>query len=196
MKLKNITRTILILSIFLVLILWPITFLSFNSDVWLLIQKRNEVVLPEKEIKSYNQEIISFFKNDRDSDFLTQLEKNHMLNVRDLLIRVNLLFLSSLSVVFLLFDYLFTNFEKTLKKASLLVVGLLSILLISNLLDFDIFFLKFHQVFFTGNYMFPSSSMLKILYPDSFFIDIFILYFILAGIVCLITLVISCKLKG
>lgn len=187
-------KIVLILSIILFLILWPIALLSSNSYIWFLIQKRNGVVLPEKEIKNYNQEIVSFFKDGGKIDFLTQLEKGHMLNVRSLLTKANILFLSSISVAFLFFDS-FKNFGNILRKTALAVICLLLVLLVFSLLNFGTFFLKFHQVFFTGNYMFSSSSMLKTLYPDSFFYEISVVYFLLTILGCLTAILISYKLK-
>ncbi len=187
------------MSISLVLILYPITFLSSNPDIWFIIQKRNDVTLPEKEIKVYDVQITSFFKGEsKDLDFLTPQENSHMQDVRNLVTNANLLFFISLIL------FLSTSFylRKTkfiglaLRKVSLFLLVFLFLLLIVNLIGFDSFFLKFHQMFFVGNYAFPSTSMLKILYPDGFFRDIFILYFIFSVSGCLLTLLASYKIKG
>lgn len=193
-----ILKILLILSLVSILILWPILLLVSNSNIWFIIQKENNVVLPEEEIKIYNHQTVSFFKGEsKNLDFLTLQEISHIQDVKNLVTRANLLFFISLILFLPTFLYLrkaqFIKF--ILRKTSLSVLLSLILLLVINTVGFNSFFLKFHEMFFVGNYFFPSNSMLKILYPDSFFRDIFIIYFLLSIIGCLTVWLASYRLK-
>jgi len=194
-----IPKVLLSLSLCLILISWPIIFLTSNDISWVPIQKRNNIPLTEGEIKMYDKEIISFFKNDYSSlSFLTQEEFSHMQDVRTLLMKLDISFLISLWLALVSVFYLRKlNFIKhLLKKVSIIVLIFLAFLFAMSLFSFNSFFSGFHEMFFVSNFSFQEDSMLKILYPDSFFRDIFILYFILAILGCLATIAVSYKLKG
>lgn len=193
-----IPKIILILSLISILILWPITILSSNSNIWFLLQKRNNVIfsLGGENVKIYNKQIVSFFKgNVRDLNFLTAEEFSHMKDVKNILTKIDLIFWSSLIVFSLSILYLRKSAKKILRIVPLSIISFLVLLLVLSVFNFSSIFEKFHEVFFVGNYSFPSGSMLKILYPDIFFRNIFIVYFILSILGCLVTIAVSYKLK-
>jgi len=192
---KTIIKIISILSFIIFLLLWPIIILSNNSDIWFLLQK-DKVALSKGEIKIYDQSIISFFNGEnKNLDFLKSDEISHLQDVKIILKNVNLIFWSSLILFSLSILYLRKSAKKILKIVPLLVISFLFLLLLLSILSFNSVFLKFHEIFFTGNYTFPSDSMLKTLFPDSFFKDIFILYFIMSILGCVIGIVVSYRLK-
>jgi len=192
---KTIIKIISILSLAVILLLWPILILSNNSEIWFLLQKDN-TVLSKGEIKMYDQSIISFFNGDENNlDFLKFEEISHLQNVRSLLIKTDLTFWLSLNSFSLSILYLRKSAKNILRVIPILVISFLSLLLMLSILSFNSLFLRFHETFFTENYSFPSDSMLKILFPDSFFKDIFIFYFILSVLGCLIGMIVSYRLK-
>jgi uncharacterized membrane protein len=192
---KTIIKIVSILSLASVLLLWPITILSANSDIWFLLQKGN-VSLHEQEIKMYNQLIISFFKGDvKELNFLTQDEMLHMQDVKILLVKSNMTFWFSLILFLMTSLSLGKNVRNIARKTSVAILSFLILIIILNIIDFNWIFLKFHEIFFTGNYAFPANSMLKTLYPDSFFRNVFILYFLLSILGCLAVMAASYMLK-
>jgi len=192
---KTIIKIISILSLAVILLLWPILILSNNSEIWFLLQKDN-TVLSKGEIKMYDQSIISFFSGEtKNLDFLKSMELSHLQDVKSILMKVNLIFWSSLISFSLSILYLRKSAKKILRLVPILIIVFLLILLVLSIFSFNLIFEKFHNIFFTDNYTFPSDSMLKTLFPDSFFRDISILYFIMSLLGCLIGILVSYMLK-
>jgi uncharacterized membrane protein len=188
------SKILLILSLVSILILWPILFIVSNPDIWFLIQKRNNVNI--KNVQIYDKEISSFFKNENtDLKFLNEKEISHLQDVKKLITISSLSLLFSI-ILFIPFFLYIKNHRKTiLRKVSIEIAIFLILMLILNIFNFNWIFINFHETLFTENYSFPSNSIFKILYPDSFFRDVFILYFIFSILGCLVTLAISCRLK-
>lgn len=190
-----IPKILLILSLISILILWPVILLTSNSGIWYFLQK-NHVSLPQNEVKSYDKQVIYFFNGDiKDLNFLTAEELSHMQDVKNILTRVDLVFWSSLIIFTLSILYLRKSAKHILRKVPISVLSFLVLLLVLSFFSFDSLFQKFHEVFFTGNYAFPTTSMLKILYPDIFFRNVFICYFLLSILGCMAIMAISYKLK-
>ncbi len=91
-------------------------------------------------------------------------EKSHLTDVKQV---ISLLRLISL-VLFIVFLALSpkANLPETFIRGFWILVFLV---LLSAFIPFDAIFNYFHQIFFTGNWMFPSNSMLILLYPETFF---------------------------
>jgi len=126
---------------------------------------------------------------------LTQEEVSHMKDVKSMISTSNLIFSISLAIFIIILFYFRKSMKNVLRNTSIAVLSFL--ILSSSLvaLSFSWFFLKFHELFFTGNYAFSPTSMLKTLYPDTFFRDIFILYFLLSILGCSVAIAVSYKLK-
>jgi len=190
-----IPKVVLILSLVLILTLWPIIFLASNSSIWFLMQKE-KVSLSEEEVKAYNKQIISFFRGEvKNLGFLTGEEFSHIQDVKNLIVKASLSFWSALILFLPTCVYLGKSIRFILRRVSIAVLFFLLLLLIASIVNFPLVFLKFHEIFFISNYAFPSTSMLKILYPDSFYRDIFIVYFLLSIVGCLVVTIISYRLK-
>lgn len=207
-KLQHITRTLIVLSvikgvfvlslIFSVL-LWSVPILSFNSDIWLFFQKRSGIVLQVDEAKTYNDQIINFFKNGLQLDFLNEKERVHLEDVKQFIKIANFLFVFSFVAVICGVKYLSNKEKKFLLEATrkvsisvFIITLLVSIAIVSN---FDVSFLTFHKVLFVKNFIFPANSLLKTLYPDNFFFGLSALYLISILLVSGTLAVISHRLK-
>src|SRR3989338_3789200 len=81
----SILKGIFVVSLILSLLLWSIPLLSLNSNIWLLFQKRSDVALDLKDVKSYNELITDFFIKGTKLDFLNESEFLHMQDVRKIL---------------------------------------------------------------------------------------------------------------
>ncbi len=190
-KSHHITRTLITLSLIkgifvmaliLSLLLWSIPILSFNSDIWVFFQKRSGSVLEEDQLKHYDSQIADFFKKGLNLDFLSEKEQSHMDNVKQILKIANVLLAFSFIMVVSGLKYLSKKEKRFLlsavKKVSISVfiaTLLISIAIVSN---FDVSFFVFHKILFVRNFVFPADSLLKTLYPDSFFFGLSALYLI------------------
>ncbi len=144
------------------------------------------------------KEIFSFFKYQDKLDgqiryadvsrssvaFFTENEISHMVDVRDLIFKILLLFYVSLTVLILLLTLLLVLERKHIKKlkgtglvfviSSSVVLFIFMILYILSM-NFSHLFDNFHLLFFPqGNFMFDSNSLLITLFPFNFFYQYFI----------------------
>jgi integral membrane protein (TIGR01906 family) len=129
------------------------------------------------------QNIMGFFnsKNVLDSNFFNENEISHLTDVKNIIDNTRLVYIISLILFWGIQVYYFFFQKKyfmSFFSRMLLVSGLFSILLLILFgvlyftSGFDFVFLKFHQLFFTGNYSFnPAISNMKALFPDEFFSD-------------------------
>lgn len=191
---KGLFVTSLVLSLFL----WSIPILSFHSGIWEIFQEKSGVVL-DSDVKSYNELLIDFFKSGLGLGFLNEKEVTHMKAVRDV-IRLSTIFFA-FSFVFLIIGVgYFSKKQKRFlleatKKTSLAVFAITLILSILILIDFNTAFQIFHKIVFVKNFIFPSDSLLKILYPDKFFYGLGAFYLVSILVVSLIAVIVSHKLK-
>ena len=192
---KTIIKIVSVLSLVSVLLLWPITVLSSNSDIWFFLQK-GKISIPEGDAKFYDQQMAYFLKGEiKNLDFLTQSEMQHMQDVKILLVKSNMIFWFSIILFLMASLCLGKNVRNIARKTSIVILTFLILIIILNIIDFNWIFLKSHGIFFTGNYAFPANSMLKTLYPDSFFRNVFILYFLLSILGSLAVVAASYMLK-
>lgn len=195
----SVLKVIFIISLFLSFFLWSLPIISLNSGTWELFQERSGVVLNSTDVKSYNEHVIDFFFNNASLSFLTPTESSHMQDVRNILIVVNGLAIFSFVAVLSNLTYLSRmdrNFLiKATRKISLIVFYMTVIFSLLILTNFYSTFTYFHELVFVKNFAFPSSSLLKILYPDDFFYQISAFYVLSIMIVSLIVAVVFHRLK-
>ncbi len=121
-------------------------------------------------------------KNELDMAFFNEQEKSHLNDVKIILQKIQFIYIFSLIIfwtilllVYLLFKKIFVRFfSQILLLSGIFSVSLILLFaLIYLLFGFDFLFLKFHEIFFIGNYAFdPAVSNMKALFPDEFFFDI------------------------
>ena len=128
-------------------------------------------------------------------------ELMHMLDVRNLTIPVLNIWLAICFFFFaMLLLYLLSNeipkFLKPLKTGGLLTILLIIAILLGVLLNFNLLFSKFHQIFFEGDsWLFYASDNLIRLFPMRFWRDLFIFIGAIAVIISLLPQLISLKKK-
>ncbi|MBN2142295.1 DUF1461 domain-containing protein [Candidatus Woesearchaeota archaeon] len=105
-------------------------------------------------------------------------ERSHLVDVRNLIRRgkhIALLCLLGLAAIILRLrakGWLAEDWRKMLRYGGYAVAAMLIALFSMSYLGFDSAFGSFHQAFFPqGNYMFPSDSLIKTMFPDEFFRD-------------------------
>ncbi len=121
-------------------------------------------------------------RKDADSSYLkpfAEEEISHLADVKALMQKFFLLKNISIVLLFILTLALFyVNKNTALKNLSISVIigGALTILLILLLyilaLNFEPSFIKFHELFFAGNWQFSKEHLLIKLFPSQFFVDI------------------------
>lgn len=193
-------KIVFILSLILSLTLWSIPILSFNSGIWSIFQERSGVALdPEGNAEAYNKLIVKFLREGVGLDFLTEQELSHMEDVRTVVVITTILFIVSFLAIISNFSYFVKSDRKFLlkiiRKVSLFVFVFTLIVLIIVMTNFYNSFLVFHKVLFIRNFIFPADSILKILYPDKFFLGLSAFYLISIMIVSFVVAVVSHKLK-
>lgn len=194
----SILKIIFVLSLVFSLIFWSIPFLSMSSDLWLIFQERSGVIL-EPEVENYNDLIVEFFRKNIQLNFLNESELSHMNDVRRMISVVNSLAIFSFAIIIFHFLYLSKSDKKFLlgaiRKTSLAVFVITLIISLVILTNFYTVFIIFHKIFFVRNFIFPSDSLLKSLFPDKFFFEISAVYLLSILIVSLIVTIVSHKLK-
>lgn len=192
-------KGIFVMSLILSLFLWSIPILSFNSDIWLIFQKRTDVALDLKDVKSYNELITDFFIKGTKLDFLNQSEISHMQDVRKVLTGLGVIFTFSFIALLINFFYLSKSqkrfvigMTRNISIGVFIVTLIVSILIMTN---FDWTFLGFHKLVFVKNFIFPANSLLKILYPDRFFFGLSALYLLSVLVISLTVAIVSHRLK-
>lgn len=167
----------------IVVILGPAHLIAFNTSYHNKLFGNFEGAEQLKGAKELNKQIIGFlnYKNELPSE-LSENEKLHMIDVRNVILGFRILWILSLAAVLY---FVLTMREKAVSylnsgaKYSLICLILLAVLSI----PFSSFFTWFHLVFFPqGNWQFPSNSILIMLYPQEFFQRVFIDILLLSAI--------------
>jgi len=197
--LKIITVFAIILLV-IVLFFAPLAIYLFNIDFYDRLYDQNSVYekLNKDDVLGMTKEIFNFFKYQDELDgqiryadvsrssvaFFTENEISHMVDVRDLIFKILLLFYISLTLLILLLTLLLILERKHIKRLkgtglvfviSSSVVLFLFIILYILSMNFSQLFDNFHLLFFPqGNFMFDSNSLLITLFPFNFFYQYFI----------------------
>jgi len=110
-----------------------------------------------------------------DENILTPNEQSHMNDVRILIQKIfsilNMLYI--LLIAFILINL--KEFKKKLSEyfyyAGNTIMVTCTLIVILSVINFQTTFNIFHQLLFTGNFTFPATSKLLLLFPEKFFFD-------------------------
>ena len=166
-------KTILILF----LILTPFLLILFSHKIILFSTELNQ---PQKltldylngkyNLKEFNNKI------NQDSKIIniTNSELSHLKDVQQVMNGTNYLFYVLLFICTLIFTYYKKKEKiKLLKYGGIITLSLIGLFLISILINFNLMFDLFHQIFFPqGNWLFSQTSFLITTFPITFFISI------------------------
>lgn len=129
------------------------------------------------------ENILGYFKSENmlDDVFFNKDEISHLYDVKVIIGKINAIYIASLIAFWAALSLSYITLKEKFPgffSSILLYSGLASLaLMLSSVAaylfsGFDFLFLKFHELFFTGNYMFdPRVSNMKALFPDAFFFD-------------------------
>ena len=152
----------------------------------------------KEEALNATENLFGYFKSKNllDMDFFNEQEASHLSDVKNLIQRAQQLYYVSVSlfwtvlvVMYLLNRKHFIKFFADMMFYSgafaIALIVIFSLLYITT--GFDFIFVKFHELFFTGNYAFnPATSNMKSLFSDAFFRDlsmrIFLITLLKAGL--------------
>lgn len=196
---------VLINSIFLIIIILftPLACYVFNLNYYAALYEENNVfsVLNKEDVLNITERIFKYFKYQEELDYLdpslqvrysdesisavsyfTPDEVSHLSDVRKLLTKIIILYLSSIILLIICFILLINKnikiFIKDLGKTFIISsVFILLFIIILYLLgkNFPVLFDNFHLIFFPqGNFTFPESSLIITLFPFGFFYGFFI----------------------
>ncbi len=171
----------LVSSIIILMLIF--NYLAYNPAYYDAQFKKLGIYDREPEADKIANEIIQFFKGkDLVTSKLTLNEKNHLADVKKVFGSMRIV-LYTLTVSLLFIFFLIIKKLKTRKRlkdflGNCLIISsvilLLVILILSlSLLSFSWAFENMHELFFPqGNYSFPEESVLIILFPEQFFINL------------------------
>ncbi|MAE13459.1 hypothetical protein CMO92_02745 [Candidatus Woesearchaeota archaeon] len=125
--------------------------------------------------------------------YFTESEKSHLADVKQIFNILSDLYYLSLLIVTFSIIWLITQTKRwqhslatILFYGGIISIAFILLLLLAVALNFDKAFLTFHELLFPqGNYSFPHDSLLKTLYPDTFFVSFtyrIIFYVVLSSI--------------
>ncbi len=190
----------LIVSVIMVLLIPIIIYLhNFNSSAFDGNFYKKEFLkynvytnLKNHDIEKINDDVLNYLKyNNYDelikNDFFSQREKTHLLDVKNLIQNLFLIYYISLILFLLLFAVLIFlldfNYKIIVERffvmmffSSLLTLLDAFLFFILTKLNFDFIFDFFHKTFFPiGAYMFnPELEKIVVLYPENLFFDVLI----------------------
>ena len=129
--------------------------------------------------KSKTNEVIGYFrgKNNLEDKFFSSQAKIHLKDVKSLIVGIFCIDVSSILLALALAAYLinnqkFVDLKKAVITGSLITIILVLVALILSFLNFEFFFIKFHEIIFRNNYWLfsPEDNLVKI-FPEEFFIS-------------------------
>ncbi len=135
----------------------------FEKEFHKLDNYNDKMMNETKKLSVYFQDSSEFIN----SSFYTSNEISHLKDVKDLIS------FSRILMLFLLLIFLL-EFEKKSLFYAFPTIVIISLVLFVFSLNFYLFFSKFHELFFAGNYSFPASSFLIQSFPEQFFNDAFL----------------------
>ena len=171
-----------VLSVFSMSLFSSLFGFAYGIDQYKKEFAKAEMRIDEQAAINASMNVIAFFQGEASLDpaFFSGSEMSHLEDVRVLLQKARMIYVSSIvlfwSIVLCVFFFRRIEFPAFLTHVCLfsgiLMVAVMVIFGALLLMDFDIVFIGFHKIFFTGNYAFdPAVSNMKAIYSDAFFMD-------------------------
>jgi integral membrane protein (TIGR01906 family) len=198
LDLKKVINIILIISIFNLILLSSLFIISFNENYYLKSFEKNNIYerlnYEKNEIDNSFKEILLYLKNEKSeikSNLFNERETEHLKDVKNLFNFAKILIALYSFLLIVLIKFVNKNeIKEILKKSSYLIIGFISLIGISMLINFEKAFIIFHKILFTNDLwiLYPSKDNLIIMMPEILFINLGIRWIVLCLIVCLILL--------
>jgi len=141
------------------------------------------------DVDSALENLISYIRSGTPlSDFFNEKEKLHMVDVKNIIQKILILFYVLLSIVILFILENRKNLAKSLLYGGIITLALLILFFILSYTSFDFIFYKFHEVSFDNDLWIlnPKVDNLKALLPDGFFYDALTRIFLISSITSVI----------
>lgn len=167
-----------ILAVFVFLLLIPINLFSFDKDFYFSEFNKYRIYNEfNRDVNLEFEKVLSYIENGEkiEGEFFNNKEKEHLIDVRRLFIVKDTIIIGSLITLFILsFNLKKKEFLDNLKIGGIATLIFVIILGIISLIDFNSFFIKFHEIFFTNNLWMlnPDTDNLIKLLPKEIFFDI------------------------
>lgn len=191
-------KLLLTVTIILFVILLSFKFYIFNIDYYDEEFSKLGVYekFSQKQALNNTQELIAYLRDNEQltTGFFNEKEKQHLIDVRNLINKTIILFYISLILLILL---IILN-RKQLKKPMLYSgISLVIIPLLLPLLNFQSVFIQFHQIFFNNNLWIlnPETDNLINLFPEQFFLNFVKKIFTNSLIIGIILIILSFFIK-
>jgi len=187
--------TVLSIAIFILIVLSPLIYATHSKELtWSLSKKYGSETRLGENAQILNSNIIEFFNGAELNNTFTTSEKNHLIDVRNLLNIASIIFSICLLAIIIAIIYNKNESKHIFKKAflysgiSALIFNL--IIIFFTIFSFDSLFISFHELLFPqGNWTFPTSSLLIQLYPEGFFTEIGTIIFVTSIVLAIIFII-------
>ena len=196
---KKIYFTILLIPIFILLLSFKVFVYDENSYKQQFRENNIYTKYNESYVNNISSNLINYFKNKETlGNYYSERERIHLEDVKKLINNGLKLFYLIFITFLIIFSYLiqkrdYKALSKILKYGGILNLVIYFIIFLLSVINFEKFFIKFHQIFFTNNYwMLNPTDILVNVFTQEFFISILrkimttsiilSLLFILAGI--------------
>lgn len=194
MKLKKIPFVAFLIP-FLIL-LFSFRLVVFDDDFYKSEFEKYDVYerFDKETADSAVENLISYMKSDVPlSDFFNEKEKLHMVDVRDIMQKLFLLFYILFSVVVINFLFNKKSFFKTLLFGGIITLIIILLFFILSYTSFDFIFYKFHEFSFSNDFwkLNPEVDNLKALMPDGFFYDALVRIFFITSFSSIVLILIG-----
>jgi integral membrane protein (TIGR01906 family) len=214
-KIKNIIIGLNSVSLIVILLFSPLTFLVYNFSFYNKLYEKNGVyeILARYDTAKITGQVFEFFKSGKEFEnfklkgnisYFNDTEISHLLDVKILLNKIFVLFYCCLAVFLILAVVLYLidkKIYKFLRGVSLMFLISSSVFIFFALLlyffgnNFFVLFEKFHLIFFPqGNWAFPEGSLIITIFPFGFFYDFFFKLILNSLIIALVLF--ACGLSG
>ena len=170
---KNLLLTLTIIAF---VILFNFSFLVFNQDFYYKEFEKLKIYekFSQEEINQNTQELIDYLKNDQplETGFFNEKEKLHLQDIKSLIDRTLFIFFLTIIVLVIL---LIINRKNLAKPFLFSGLGLISLVLLFSIINFQNLFFNFHLIAFDNNLwqLDPATDNLISLFSEQFFYDFF-----------------------
>lgn len=185
-------------ALIIIVISTTVQFITFNQDAYVRFYKNNNIdEITGKSIDELSviiSNLISVMKSEskRDviSDDFSEKEVIHMLDIRDIYRNIKIIKYISI-IAFIGINFIFLLYDKKelylkfINKGILMFYILLFILSVLAYIDFNKYFILFHEIVFTNDYWIldPNKDLLIQIFPEDFFIKRFVLIVVISTVI-------------
>ncbi|MEK6955673.1 MAG: DUF1461 domain-containing protein [Nanoarchaeota archaeon] len=173
---KNIYFTILLIPIFILLLSFKV--FVYDENLYKEQFRENNIYTKYNEsyVNNISSNLVNYFRSKENlGNYYTEREKIHLEDVKILINKALKIFYILFIVLLIIFSYLlqkkdYKTLSKILKYGGILNLIIYFIIFIVSLINFEKFFIKFHELFFVNDYwMLSPNDILVNVFTQEFF---------------------------